>query len=274
MPQPEPGQMQDPEGGIAGPGPEAETDGERDLRQIQKMRMLGALAGGIAHDFNNILTSILGATELIGFTLTTDHPANPMLEIIRQAAHRARELNRQILTFSRKAPEQPSVFDLAGLIQEATGLMRIALPKNVTLHTASAAQVWIKGDPNQIHQVFMNLAVNGVNAMFADGGELSISVDWIQQDVASLDLPPGRYAVLRVGDTGCGMTPAVLENIFTPFFTTKTGQGGTGLGLAIARRIVHNHGGVIRVHSEPGVGSQFQVLFPASKESDRDASGH
>jgi CheY-like chemotaxis protein len=243
-------------------------DAERNQRQAQKMEALGTLAGGIAHDFNNILSAILGAAEMINLQLDPASPARPALEIIYQAGRRARELNKQILAFSRKGKDERVPFELSKLVLETLRLLRSTLPKNVTVVAQVAPGLWSVGDANQIHQVIMNLAVNGFHAMGNEGGTLEIELE--AADFGQLDsalpagLAPGRYTLFTVRDTGCGMTPEVLEKIFEPFFTTKAVREGTGLGLAVVHGIVHKHEGTILVASEPGQGSTFQVLLPAT----------
>jgi CheY-like chemotaxis protein/nitrogen-specific signal transduction histidine kinase len=258
---------------LAKPEPSAAVEGspadlERNQRQAQKMEALGTLAGGIAHDFNNILAAILGAAEMIHLQLEPSSPARPALEIIYQAGRRARELNKQILAFSRKGKEERVAFDLSKLLLETLRLLRSTLPKNVAILAQVTPGLWSIGEANQIHQVIMNLAVNGFHAMGNEPGKLELELR--EATLAAGDpalpggLPPGRYAIFSVRDSGCGMAPEVLEKIFEPFFTTKAVREGTGLGLAVVHGIVHKHEGTILVTSEPGQGSTFQVLLPAT----------
>ncbi|MDR3669560.1 MAG: ATP-binding protein [Holophaga sp.] len=237
-------------------------DWMKDAHQVQKMTMLGALAGGIAHDFNNILTAIQHTTERIQPALAQGHPIQPLLETIQSAIHRGAQLNRQILTFSRREATARVRFDMSILVKEAVQLLHAALPDNVKINDEIEASIWILGDPNQIHQVFMNLAINAHHAMAPQGGLLGISIHPVCLENPQQELSAGRYAVLEVNDTGCGMKPEVLREIFAPFFTTKANPEATGLGLAITKEIIHKHGGTIQVASEPGKGSAFRVLLP------------
>lgn len=245
------------------PGPASRTDLEQEWRHLEKMRILGSLAGGLAHDSNNLLFAILGATERIEHLLPVEHPALPMLAIIRQAVDRARDLNRQILDFSRDGGGRRESFDLAELIRESIQLVQVTLPGCITVRVDPLPATWILGDSNQIQQVFLNLAINAHKAMLPAGGELAVRLDRLAGDGMVPPLPAGSYARLTVADTGCGMSAAVLERIFTPFFTTRATQEGTGLGLAMAQRIVQRHGGLIQATSVFGKGSCFKVLLPA-----------
>jgi signal transduction histidine kinase/CheY-like chemotaxis protein len=233
---------------------------------MEKMDALGALASGVAHDFNNILTAILSATELVEWQVTPDSPIMPKLHVIYQAVMRARELNRQILSFSRGSEDKHLPFDLSAVVKEAIFLLRNTFPATVAVSTEISSSLWIMGDPNQVHQVVMNLAINALQSMLPAGGTLDL--DLVERDLNGSDLPPGlgegRYAVLSVKDTGCGMDPATLERIFEPFFTTKGVGDGTGLGLSVVHGIVHKHRGTMAVRSEVGRGSAFEVFFPCT----------
>jgi signal transduction histidine kinase len=247
---------------LSAAGAGAALEWMQDLQQIQKMSLLGTLAGGIAHDFNNILTAVRHAGERIAPMLPEGHPAHPLLATIHSATQRAAELNRQILTFGRRGEAARVRFDMGSLIKEAIQLLRVALPNNMKINDEITSQTWVMGDPNQIYQVFLNLAINAHNAMTPQGGELGISLCPQRLDGPAPPLCAGAYAVLTVKDSGCGMEPAVMAKIFTPFFTTKGARDGTGLGLAIAKEIIDQHGGTIEVASEPGKGSDFRVLLP------------
>jgi len=234
----------------------------RELIQAQKMDSLGALAGGVAHDFNNLLSSILIAAELIEWELPEDSPIRARLDIIYQVARQARELNRQILSFSRRSEDRRVPFNLTKVVQEAGTLLKATLPRGVTLHSELAAALWITGDPAQANQVVMNLAINGAQAIGAGEGRLTLTLAEREvQDADGLPLPAGRYAELCVQDDGTGMDAATLERIFEPFFTTKDAEG-TGLGLSVVHGIVHGHGGHLRVESAPGQGTAFWIYLP------------
>jgi PAS domain S-box-containing protein len=244
------------------------------LLQSQKMESLGSLAGGIAHDFNNILGAILGAAELLNLQLEKQHAGRSALEIIFQAGRRARELNKQILTFSRKGKEERVAFNLSALIKEALRLLHATLPKSVQVQGQILDSLWISGDSNQIHQVFMNLSINAFHALGPEGGQLTIELSEVAGPgllpETGGELPAGRFALLAVRDDGCGMDSVVLARIFDPFFTTKDSREGTGLGLAVVHGIVHKHEGAIHVASAVGTGSLFQVLLPLTGERPLD----
>ncbi len=247
-----------------------EQEMERHLR-VQKMDALGALAGGIAHDFNNILSAIFSATELIEWQLEAGSPVRPKLEIIQHAAQRAQELNKQILTFSRQTEERRVPFDLSSVAKEVVMLLRTTLPANLAIRADISSSIWVTGDPSQLHQVLMNLVINGYHAMKEQGGTLGLDLTEVEAREGSepripAGLGEGRFAVLTVRDTGCGMSAQTLEKIFEPFFTTKPIGEGTGLGLSVVNSIVHKHGGSIEVSSEAGKGTSFQVFLPCTTQ--------
>ncbi len=235
---------------------------ERQLRQAQKMEAIGTLAGGIAHDFNNILGAILGNAELAAEDLPAAHPARESVRHIHQAGLRARDLVHSILTFSRQREPTRESLDLTRVIAESLTLLKATLPSTITIRTpvtAGCPQVF--ADASQMVQVVMNLATNALHAMQPAGGTLELGLE--PATGTPPELPPGRYAHLWVRDTGRGMTPEVLERAFDPFFTTKPPDEGTGLGLAVVHGIIRAHGGTITARSEPGRGTQFDVILPA-----------
>ena len=245
-----------------------EVETEKQTMRGEKMDALGALASGVAHDFNNILTAILSASELIEWQVADDSPIRPKLHVIYQAVRRAQELNRQILSFSRSSEEKHLPFDLSAVVKEAIFLLRATFPDTVEVRTDITSSLWIMGDPNQAHQVVLNLAVNALQAMLPGGGVLQVSVAEVVEPGPrvlpgqAVALKGGRYVVLTVKDTGCGIDAGHLERIFEPFYTTKADRGGTGLGLSVVHGIVQKHQGAMEVHSQPGQGTTFTVLFP------------
>ena len=235
----------------------------RQLIQAQKMDSLGALAGGVAHDFNNMLSSILLSAELIEWEVEADSPIHDRLELIYQVAGQARDLNSKILSFSRQDEDRRVPFLLDDVVRQAASLLKATLPRNVALGTEGLTPLKVAGDPAQLHQVIMNLAINGSHAIGKGRGRLTLCLGERSLGEGDLlPLPPGTYAELCVRDDGAGMDAQTLEKIFEPFFTTKPAGEGTGLGLSVVQGIVHSHGGHLRVESVPGEGSRFWVLLP------------
>jgi PAS domain S-box-containing protein len=243
---------------------------EASLRQAQKMQSLGTLAGGIAHDFNNILLAIAGNTKLAMQELPEDHGVQRSLLEISKASSRATGIVNQILMFGRREERIERVpVDLSAVIDEAKALMRATLPARIAIRTQIARNLpFVNADAGQLHQVLLNLATNGAHAIGEDGGSLEIDVgvvDIDQDAMVRLQLSrTGRYVNLSVRDSGSGMTPAVLERIFEPFYTTKPRGQGTGLGLAVVHGIIRAHDGAIRVTSVPDSGTTFEVYLPAA----------
>jgi signal transduction histidine kinase len=235
------------------------------VQQSQRLESLGQLAGGVAHDFNNLLAVILGYAAFIEQRGGDD--ADDAAEI-RKAGERAARLTRQLLAFARRETVRPQVLDLTGVVLEMEQLLRRTLGEHVVLETSLAPDLWpVMADHGQIEQVLINLAVNARDAM-PDGGTLRLDTENVAVDevyaTARPGLSPGSYARLRVSDTGVGMTREVVERAFEPFFTTKPKGAGTGLGLATIHGIVTQAGGYVQIYSEPGLGTTFTVLLPAT----------
>jgi PAS domain S-box-containing protein len=237
------------------------------LRHAQKMEAIGTLAGGIAHDFNNILSGVLGYSELALQDTPEGSPNRHFIQEIITGGARATNLVRQILTFSRQGEQKQQPLTLAPVIKEALKLLRGSLPATITIRESIASDCGpVMGDPGQIHQIIMNLCTNAYHAMREKGGTLTVSLrevkagpEWTS---AEFCLKHARYAELSITDTGCGMDAATRQRIFEPFFTTKKQGEGTGLGLSTVHGIVKSHKGGIRVQSEPGKGTQFEILLP------------
>ncbi|HBL18687.1 MAG: hypothetical protein A2X36_13665 [Elusimicrobia bacterium GWA2_69_24] len=246
------------------------------LLHSQKLDAIGRLAGGMAHDFNNLLTAILGYSDFLNKGLKPEDPLNEDVAEIRRAAERASALTRQLLAFSRRQRLLPRVIDLNAAVSELGKMLRRLIGEGVELALEPAPQaVWVKVDPGQFEQVVVNLAVNARDAM-PQGGRLSIRAGWAElagEAAALAQLPPGRYALLAVADTGTGMEPSVQARIFEPFFTTKEPGKGTGLGLSTVYGIVKQSGGGIAFESAPGRGTQFRVYLPGAGEAAPTVSG-
>jgi two-component system, cell cycle sensor histidine kinase and response regulator CckA len=235
---------------------------EEQILHAQKMEAVGRLAGGIAHEFNNLLTTIVGAAELLSFRLGGQPEVRSELSSIRTATDRAATLVRRLLTFARRQSANPRVVDLCEAVRSADRILASALGEEVELSIATAdVECSARVDVAQIEQALLNLVINARDAM-PDGGEVTVSVERVSLLVPLAHLPPGDYVRLAVADTGSGMSPEVLERAFEPFFTTKPREYGSGLGLAIVYGIVQQSAGHIAVDSTPGKGTTFSVYLP------------
>ena len=236
------------------------------LIQAQRMEAIGTLAGGIAHDFNNILAAILGYVELTLLDTAPETKSRWQLEQVRTAAHRARDLVRQILTFSRRNEQERKLTDIVPLLKEGLKMMRASLPTTIEIRSdLDASGALLLADATQIHQVIVNLCANAAQAMKISGGILEVRLRPVTIDPLAAQtkgLAPGRFLEVVVSDTGSGIQPDHLGRIFDPYFTTKTQGKGTGMGLAVVHGIVKSHGGAIQVESRPGQGACFRLFFP------------
>jgi len=186
---------------------------------------------------------------------------------IFQAGIRAKDLVKQILTFSRQGSQERNPLLVKPVVEEALKMMRASLPTTIEIrHHCKPGLAPVLSDPTQIHQVVMNLCTNAGHAMQDVGGVLEVTLDEVEIDAGdpdlSIDMQPGRYQVLTVSDTGRGMDASVKGRIFDPFFTTKGMGKGTGMGLSVVHGIVKSHGGKINCRSKPGEGTTFEVFFP------------
>ncbi len=248
---------------------------ERQLQQVLKIQAIGTLAGGIAHDFNNILFPIVGYTELTMDEVSEDSVAHKNLEEILKAAHRAKNLVQQILTFSRQSDQERKPIKVQNIITETLRLLRASIPASIEIiHKIQDDCGHIMGDPTQIHQVIMNLCTNAYQAMQDKGGKLEVILTEIdvgyEEMIDKVGMQPGKHLRLLVKDEGCGMEASVLDRIFEPYYTTKEQGKGTGLGLSVIHGIVKNHRGDITVKSTPGKGTIFQVYLPLIEDVDPD----
>ncbi len=238
---------------------------EERYRQAQKLESVGRLAGGVAHDFNNLLTVILGCAESARDALEHGQaPSREEVDDILSAGERARALTRQLLTFARRQPVAPRVVDVGAVVLGTQNLLRRVIGEDLALELSLAPEPGhVLFDPGQLEQVLMNLVVNARDAM-PRGGRLVLSTR--AQTVAAAEAPPGvepgEWVVLRVRDSGTGMTPEVRAHLFEPFFTTKGLGQGTGLGLATVYGLVTGAGGALHVDSAPGVGTTFDIYLP------------
>lgn len=241
---------------------------EAQLRESHKMQAVGTMAGGIAHDFNNILGAILGNVELAKADCAAGSPVLESLLEIDKAGRRARDLVRQILTFSRNEPPQRSAVSLAEVVHDTERLLRVTLPPAIELHMQLQAGLPpVLADATQVEQALLNLCTNAVHAIGTERGSIHVEAATVQPDqrlTERLGLAPIDYVALTVRDTGPGMDAATLERIFEPFFTTKPVGQGTGLGLAVVHGVMRTHEGGVDVQSAPGQGSRFTLYFPVA----------
>ncbi|MDQ3367696.1 MAG: ATP-binding protein [Myxococcota bacterium] len=228
---------------------------EQQVREAQKLESLGLLAGGVAHDFNNILAVILSSTSMLDEVIPHGHRERELVDEIAAAVTRATALTRQLLAFSRKQVIEPVVLDLNMAVNDTRKMLRRMVGEDIVITTSLEPDLGhVRMDPGYLVQVLMNLVVNARDAM-PRGGSLTVTTrNALKGDVAEV--------TLSVTDTGCGMPPEVRERIFEPFFTTKGLGNGTGLGLSVVHGIIEQAGGRIAVHSEPGVGTTFEIHLP------------
>ena len=255
---------------------------EAQLQQAQKMEFIGSLAGGIAHDLNNILFPISGLSELLLNDMPPDTPERGSLEQIYKAAQRGSDLVKQILAFSRQTNLQKRPIRIQPILKEALILARAAIPKNIEISSHIDADCgMVSADPTQVHQILMNLINNAFHAVEVNGGSIHVELKapatgWNDRmfhpafgekeerydNSMPGDLLAGEYACIAISDTGTGIDQALIDRIFEPYFTTKKLGKGTGLGLSVVHGIVKAHGGDIRVYSEAGKGTTFNVYLP------------
>ena len=243
---------------------------EAQLHQALKMEAIGTLAGGIAHDFNNILYSIIGYTELTMDDIPEGSLAQNNLKEVLKGAMRAKDMVKQILTFSRKADTQKKPIKIQSVVKEALKLLRTSIPSTIEIRQSIDEDCSpVFADSTQIHQMVMNIATNAYQAMRKSGGVLNLTIE--EEEVSSVgsefypDLHPGKYLKLTVSDNGHGIDKVVMKKIFDPYFTTRGPGEGTGMGLAMVHGIVKDHGGNIMVNSELGKGTTFHIYLPIIK---------
>lgn len=242
---------------------------EKQLVQSQKMEAIGRLAGGIAHDFNNLLSVIINYAAFVDEDLEDDDPRKEDLTEIRLAGQKATELVRQLLTFARREAAASTILDLNEAVTGMKGLLSRSIGEDIELDLILLEGLpSVSADVSHIEQIVMNLVVNARDAM-PQGGHVKVKTDVAELhevDAATLDVEPGRYVRMSVSDDGDGIPQHVIARIFEPFFTTKSKDHGTGLGLATVYGLAQQHGGCVRVDSEVGRGTRFDVLLPAVRE--------
>jgi PAS domain S-box-containing protein len=241
---------------------------EEQLNQAKKMEAVGQLAGGVAHDFNNLLHAILGYTDLILEDLAPEAPHRAEIEQVHTAAERASALTRHLLAFSRRQVIQPMVIDINNLIAGLMKMLGRLIGEHIQLDMIPSPDLGaVRADPGQIEQVIMNLCINARDAM-PKGGRLTIVTENVDIDSHYTKkhawAKEGRYVLISVTDSGCGMDRETLSRIFEPFFTTKKAGEGTGLGLSTVYGVVQQHNGFVHVQSEVGQGTVFKVYLPVS----------
>ncbi len=253
------------------------TELEAQLRESHKMQAIGTMAGGIAHDFNNILGAILGNVELAKADCGSQSPVLESLIEIEKAGRRARDLVRQILTFSRNEPPRRTAVALAEAMHDTERLLRVTLPPTVELHMDLPRDMPpVLADPTQVEQALLNLCTNAIHALGTNRGIVQVAATPARPDqrlCERLGVAPGDYVAITVRDNGPGMDASTIERVFEPFFTTKPVGQGTGLGLSVVHGVMGNHAGAVDVQSTPGKGTLFTLYFPAAMPSAKAHAG-
>ena len=245
---------------------------ESQLNHIRKMDAIGQLTGGIAHDFNNLLAAVLGGIGMVERRIPLDPEQRRLVEMTRHAAEQGTELVRHLLAFSRRQKLEPAVIEVADLAKAVGGLLTHTLGGLVELrweHDAGLPRLFADGA--QLELAVMNLVINARDAM-PEGGTVTIAATEReiagQEDVAGMAVAAGRYVVLTVSDTGCGIAPEQVDQVMEPFFTTKAVGKGTGLGLSMVYGFAKQSGGAIRLSSELGAGTRVEIWLPAAPEGE------
>jgi two-component system cell cycle sensor histidine kinase/response regulator CckA len=241
---------------------------EEHLRRAERMQAAGKLAGGVAHEVNNMMTGVIGFSEFLLRSFEPDDPRRADIEEVIRAGTRAADVTRQLLAFTRQQFLQPQLVDINGVVSEMEKMLRHSLGEDKRLEFRLAPDAGqMRADRGQLEQVLINLVLNARDALHGHG-RVTIETGSAIWDEAYAErhggvaIPLGRYVMLAVSDTGCGMDREVQERIFEPFFTTKPVGQGTGLGLSTVYGIVKQSGGFVWVYSEPGQGSVFKVYLP------------
>ena len=241
------------------------------LQESQKMESIGNLAGGISHDFNNLLFPIIGLSEMLLEDLAPGSPEHQSARQILKAGKRGSELVKQILAFSRQSEYEKRPLRIQQILNEVLRLSRSTIPSDIEIsHDIQPNCGLVMADPTRIHQIAMNLITNAYHAVEPSGGKIGVQLEeavLAEHELAGSPLTPGKYVVMRISDTGCGIDPGIMDKIFEPYFTTKDREKGTGLGLAVVYGIVRDYGGDVQVESEVGKGTTFTVFTPLMEQS-------
>lgn len=252
---------------------------EASLLRIRKYESLGILAGGVAHNFNNILTSIIGNAQFAMMKLPPGSPAMQQLQNIDKSAVRAAKIAQQMLDYSGKGVVRITEINVNDMLEKMRDTLDVTIPKNITRTFAPIADPGIiKGDPERLRQVVMDLVINAVEAIGEGEGTINIATGSTVCNNACLDscwfrdgAEEGLFSFLEVSDNGCGMEPTVIAKLFDPFFSTKF--IGRGMGLAAVLGIVRWHKGAVQIDSTPGAGSTFKILLPSIAASEGGING-
>ncbi len=243
---------------------------EQQFLQTQRMNTIGTLAGGMAHDLNNALAPVLLGTQLLRRKIT-DEADQKLLSLIESSTHRGADMVRQVLLFARGRDSEMERLELEPILKDMEKIAKETFPRNIQIETFIPADLWtIRGNLTQIHQVLLNLYVNARDAM-PEGGKLSCIADNVElsseEASSAIGAKSGKFVSIMVSDTGTGIPPEIKARIFEPFFTTKGEGKGTGIGLATVNRIIATHGGFLKVESELGLGSSFEMFLPLPSEA-------
>ena len=246
---------------------------EAQVLRAQRMESIGTLASGVAHDLNNILSPILMSVPILRREISPEK-RDAIITTIEMSATRGAQIVKQVLTFGRGLEGEKRALHVGALMKEWIKIMEETFPKNIVIDNFIAASLWpVVGDGTRLHQVLLNLCVNARDAM-PDGGILRLNAINLDVDASYASMLPaataGPHVLLEVSDNGTGIEPEIVERIFDPFFTTKGLGQGTGLGLSTVHGIIKSHGGVIKVDTDAGKGTTFQVYLPAQPKRDAE----